>query len=504
MLAVNAASVKKGCPHMTLADERLKELDNPSLTLTGRVLLRCEVAADLIHAGQYEAAREALGELWRGVGERPNVEGLDERTAAEVLLQVGVLSSWLGETKDVREAAKDLMSESASLFESFGEFNRAAAARADLALCYWREGAYDEARVMLEEAAARIIGDVELKAKTVLRLVVVEASAGRYSDALRILTGAASLFEESTSHALKGGFHNELAIILRRLGTAERRREYFDRAIIEYTAAVYHFELARHERYVARIENNLAFLLYKLGRHPDAHKHLDRAQMIFTRLKDATSLAEVDETRARVLVAEHKYREANRILAGAIQTFEKGGESALLADAFTLQGVVWARLRVFESSVAILRRALGMAEGLGALTSAGQAVLTLIEEHGATKRLPSAEVYEAYQRADALLKDTQDPEDIERLRECARIVIRRLAGSRLRDKNFSFYSAIRELEAKLLEEALAEAKGSVTEAARLLGVPHQTVTTLLRTRHKRLASKRAPAKKRKRSIFKEK
>jgi hypothetical protein len=54
---------------MNLADERLKELDNPSLTENERVLLRCRVAADLIHKGQYEAAREALGELWLGIGQ---------------------------------------------------------------------------------------------------------------------------------------------------------------------------------------------------------------------------------------------------------------------------------------------------------------------------------------------------------------------------------------------------------------------------------------------------
>jgi hypothetical protein len=71
---------------MTLADERLKELDNPSLTTDERTSIRCRVAADLIHAGRYEAAREALGDLWRGAGERPNIEGLGKRAAAEVLL----------------------------------------------------------------------------------------------------------------------------------------------------------------------------------------------------------------------------------------------------------------------------------------------------------------------------------------------------------------------------------------------------------------------------------
>jgi tetratricopeptide (TPR) repeat protein len=479
---------------------------HPRGTPAERAARRWAVAADLLNAGQHEAAREALGELWRGIGERPEVEGLDGRTAAGLLLQVGVLSSWIGaseQAKGAQEAAKDLISESAALFERLGEFDRAAAARADLALCYWREGAYDEARVLLEGSAARISGDAELKARTVLRLIMVEASAGRYRDALQTLTDAAPLFEESTSHALKGGFHNEHAIILRRLGTAERRPDYFDRAIVEYTAAVYHFEQARHERYAARIENNLAFLLYRLRRLPEAHKHLDRAQTIFTRLKDAGSLAEVDESRAHVLVAEGNYREASRILAGAVKTFEQSGESALLADALTLQGVVWARLRMFEKSAAALRRASEMAEGLGALTSAGQASLTLVEEHGARRMLPASEIYEAYRRADGLLKDTQDPEDIARLRACALIVMRRLAGMQPRDQNFSFYGAVHELERKLLAEALEEADGSVTKAARLLGVPHQTVTTLLRTRHKRLLDKRTPARKRKRSVVKD-
>lgn len=140
-------------------------------------MLRSQVAADLIHKGQYEAAREALGELWRGIGERPYVEGLDESTAAEVLLQAGVLSGWLGaskQTEGAQEASKDLISESVALFEKLGEPNKAAAARAEIALCYWREGAYSEACVMLGEAAALIKDDPTLKAKTVLRFAMVE------------------------------------------------------------------------------------------------------------------------------------------------------------------------------------------------------------------------------------------------------------------------------------------------------------------------------------------
>lgn len=487
---------------MTLADERLRELDNPLLTADERAALRAQIAADLIHKVQYEAAREVLGELWRGVGERPKVEGLTDKTAAEVLLQAGVLSGRLGKVEGAQEAAKDLISESTALFEKIGETKRAADARADLSICYWREGAYAEARAVLESTAALIEENTPLKAKTVLCFAVVESSASRYSDALRLLTESAPLFGEGVSHRLRGIFHNELAISLYFLGKAERRADYTDRAILEYTASSYHFEQAGREQYAASIENNLAFLLYKLGRYRDAHEHLDRAQAILTRLKETATLAQVDETRARVLVAERKYREADRTLAGALKTLEQGDASSLRADAMTLQGVIWARLWAFDASINVLRRAAELAENAGALVNAGQAILTLIEEHGATRRLPPAEVYEAYQKAERLVKDSQDAEDKERLLTCARIVMRRLSDPTIYEKNFSLYGAVQDFEAKLIEQALEETGGSVTKAARLLGLSHQTLISILKKRHKGLAGKRKAPQKRLKSIMK--
>ena len=388
------------------------------------------------------------------------------------------------------------------MFEKIGEADRAATARGDLALCYWREGAYDEARITLNEAYSRALND-ELKAKIILRLAVVESSAGRYADAFRLLTDSAPLFEESANHALRGRFHAELAIALQALGSALRRPDYLDQAIIEYTAAIYHYEQGWHERYLATNENNLAFLLYKLGRYQDAHEHLDRAQAILTRLKDAGTMAQVDETRARVLVAEGRYRDAERVLAGAVKTLEQGDESALLADALTVQGVIWARLWVYESSISVLRRAADLAESVGALTNAGQAVLALVEEHGATWRLRPDEVYEAYVRADRLLKETQDAEDVARLRACARVVMKRLTTVQFGDRNFTLPGAVHEFEARLIERALEESGGNLVATARLLGITHQTLGSILNTRHRQLSSKRKPPQKRLKSIIKE-
>jgi tetratricopeptide (TPR) repeat protein len=489
---------------MHLTESLRRQLDNPDLTADERASIRCRAAADLIHSGQYEKAREALGELWRGVGERPNLEGLGDRPAAEVLLQAGVLSGWLGASKQVegaQDAAKDLISEARRLFEARGLRTRVAEAEHELGVCYWRAGAFDDARVILQEAALKLDeADTDLKAKVSIRRSVVEISAGRYSDALRILNEAEAVFQNAPD-ALKGRWHAQTAISLWGLGMAEGRADYLDRAIIEYTAAIYYFEGAGHERYCANNLNNLAFLLFKLGRYKEAHEQLDRAQMIFTRLKDPGNLAEVDETRARVLIAEGKYREANRIIAGVAQTLEHIGEQALLADALTVQATAEARLGRHVTSLLIFNRAVTVAEQAGALKSAGLATLTMIEEHGAT-RLSEEELYEAFTRADALLKRTQDAEAVSRLLACARLIARRLGVVRM-DKGFTLREALRQYEARYIRSALRESGGRLTAAAKRLGITYQKLQYLLETRHKDLVPERAPVEKRLRSIIKE-
>jgi DNA-binding NtrC family response regulator len=108
--------------------------------------------------------------------------------------------------------------------------------------------------------------------------------------------------------------------------------------------------------------------------------------------------------------------------------------------------------------------------------------LTLIEEHGATWRLPESELVKIYRRAHGLLKSSQDAEDKERLLACAQIVIKRLSGIQIHDRNFSFYGAVHELEARLIEQALELEGGSITRAAERLGLKRQALSNMLQTR----------------------
>lgn len=491
---------------MNLTNERLEQLSKSALSPDEHALLRCQFAAELIHTGQYEAAREALGELWRGIGERPIVKGLATSTAAEVLLQCGTLSGWLGslhQAANAQEKAKDLLSESLRGFQAQREKSKVSEAQYELGLCYFRLGAYDEARVVLDEAAKGLNGSEEeqLKAKVLSRRASVEIWTGRYHDALRVLEEAQAFFEGG-GDAIRGRWHGHKGLALKRLAIAESRTDYADRSIIEFTAAAHYFEQANHQSYRARALNNLAMLLYRFGRPAEAHENLDRAAAIFISLKDECSLAQVNETRARVLVAESRYREANRIIADVIRTFEKGGEHALLTDALTIQGVVWSHLGDTENSIQILRHAMNLALDSGTSSNAGLAALTLIEEHGKTG-LSESELYTLYRRADEFLKETQDAEDIARLRACARIVARRLFALRTApgEEGFLLPRELEAYEALFIGEALEAENGSITRAAKRLGISYQWLAQIINKRHKHLLNKRTPAIPRGRSLM---
>ncbi len=487
---------------MDLVDAKLRELFAPGLDNETRTLMRCRLASEFIHSGQYEAALEALGALWRGTGARPDVKGLTEITAAEVFLQCGSLSGWLGTTKQaggVQDAAKDLISKARRIFETHGKETRVAEAQYELAICYWRTGAFDEARVVLQEALERCSD--EQKAKILIRSTLVEISAGRYNDALRILDVAEPVFL-TASDAIKGKWYGQKALALLKLATTEQRSDYTDRSIIEFTAAIYHYEQAGHERYCATNLNNLAFLLYKLKRYQEAHEHLERAHTILSRLGDTGLLAQVSETRARVLLAEELYAEAFVAIRYAVGTLEQGGEQALLANALIVQATIEARLQDHNRSLSSFHRAIEIAEDAGALGSAGLASLSMIEEHGT--RLTDYELYRTYRKADRLLASRQDAEDVARLRSCARIVMKKLLGKNLHDEGFYLPDVVLAFEARFVEQALEEERGSVTRAAKRLGLTHQRFIYVLDSRHRKLRNKRTPPQSHKSVIRKSK
>ena len=70
-----------------------------------------------------------------------------------------------------------------------------------------------------------------------------------------------------------------------------------------------------------------------------------------------------------------------------------------------------------------------------------------------------------------------------------------------RPEGYSLESEVLSYEANLIRQALQATGGSVTRAARLLGVTHQGLAFILNGRHKDLLAIRTPVKRRRRSII---
>jgi CheY-like chemotaxis protein/tetratricopeptide (TPR) repeat protein len=494
-------------------EAQLTTLKNQSadLTLAGRAELSCRTAKHLEKIGEYEAGCEALAEFWPDRNGPPSLDDLSESTKAEILLRAGALAGWLGgadQATGSQETAKNLITKSIEIFEGLGQSEEADEARGELALCYWREGSYDEARIHLAEALSRLSDEKsDLRAVLLIRAGIVEVDTQRFDQALRFYHEAIPLVEGSQDHALKGGFHIAYGLVFRRLAAPENREDYMDRALIEYAAASFHFEEAGNERALARVENNLGYLFFTIGRYKDAHSHLDRARHLFLELKDVGTAAQVDDTRARTLLAQDHVAEAERLARSAVRVLERGGQQAVLAEALATQGVALARLGNARAKT-VLERAIDVAETTGDSEGAGRTKLSIIEELG--EKIPAKELISFYRAAVEQLKDSQDPSTGKRLITCADKLLDTVARLDGEDEKaeghtwegFSLKQHVHDGERAVIERALRDAGGSVTRAARLLGFRHhQSLVSVINSRHKELLKTRSPVRKRRQHLF---
>jgi tetratricopeptide (TPR) repeat protein len=479
------------------------------------VIPLCEFAKSLEEAGEFERAAETLSAFWNGPLSRPETKRLDEEAKAELLLRTGTLTGWLGSAKQIsgaQEVAKDLISESAAIFERLETTEKVAEARVDLAICYLREGGLDEARVTLH-LVLNSLGESksEQRLRALLNSAVIEREATRDQEALRICSDAAPLFELSSNDALKGKFHNTYAAVLKTLGTSKNREDYIDRALVEYTAASYHLEQAGHRRFQAYVENNVGFLFATIGRFDEAHEHLIRARGLLVSAGDHGGAAGAEDTRAQAFLLEGKYEEGERFARRAVQALKHGGEQTVLAEALTTHGKALARLKQTQVAKTTLDQAVEIAQNAGNPDRGGIAAITAIEE--LSDYLSADALQHYYRTAETLLSNSQNVSIKTRLGECARRVlsvslaednaatVQTPADVVTMEPGFSLDTEVLRYEGNLIRRALEESGGSVTRAARLLGVTHQGLAFILNGRHSDLLSIRTPVKRRRRSII---
>ena len=480
------------------------KLDTSHLSRDEEALSRCEIALEQKDKANYAGALEIMRPFWGGVGARPDIHGLKPETTAELYLCAGILTGWIGsrnQIKDAQETARNLITESISYYEAHRDIRKVAEARSEIAYCYWRDGQVNEARIMLLDALEGLPPVGLKRARALLKLADVEQSAARPYDALKILTDNTSVFANIQSLATKGSYHNELAMTFEEIAVADNRPDYLHRALSEYKAAEHQFKLASNHIYRASVKNNVAVVLSKLGQFKEAHRHLDQARELTVRFKDRTRTAQIDSTRAELLIAEGKFLAAEAVARRAASALEKVGQRCWLADVLILQATALARLEKQGRAQVILQRAIEAAHEGDALNKAGLAALTMIEE---IDRLSPDTLQAAYQQAREWLADSQSLDVLSRLNAAAgklaasvrRELSRDEAVDILLTKPCNLDQKLLKYEHELIKQALEQSGGSVTHAASLLGKTYQGLAYMIETKHKDLLTQRTPVRRR--------
>ncbi len=481
------------------------KLDTSHLSRDEEALSRCEIALEQRDNENPQGALEIMRPLWRGIGTRPDTQNLKPETAANVFLCTGILTGWIGarnQIKDAQESARNLITKSITYYESNNLTREAAEAWSEIAYCYWREGRVNEARITLQQALERLPKGLE-RARALLKLADVEHSAARYYDVLKILTDNRAVFASIRHLLVKASYHNELAITLRTIGTAENRPDYFQRALAEYRAAEHLCKAAKNYVYCASIKNNEAVVLSKLGRFKEAHKYLDQARLITVRLKDRTRTAQIDSTRAELLIAEGKFKAAEAAARRAATALEKSGQRCWLADVLILKAIAQGRLGKPARAQITLQRAIEVAHEADALNKAGLAALTMIEE---VDPLSPDTLQAAYQQAREWLADSQSREVLSRLSAAGGKLADSLCKEMSRDeavdvllpKPLDLDQRLLECEHETIKQALEQTDGSVVHAAPLIGRSYQGLSHMIETKHPDLLKTRTPIRRRQR------
>ena len=104
------------------------------------------------------------------------------------------------------------------------------------------------------------------------------------------------------------------------------------------------------------------------------------SRLVLNLSKDGLHGAQVDETRARVLLAEGRVIEAEKTARRAVRTLETGDAAYLLAEALTTHATSLARLRRSVEARRAFERPISVAEIAGDTHSPGLAALRLVEE----------------------------------------------------------------------------------------------------------------------------
>jgi len=395
-----------------------RQLFMSTLSPNEEVQVLCTIAREQIEIGNYDAGCVILRNWWTP-GEWPNLNNLSSHSAADLLFTTGSLAGCLSSTGRIQKGQKhteELLCGSIGIFQYLGAKRRAAEAKIELALSYYRQGMFSVSRNSLLKVLGELKSeDSELRSLALIRLGVVERHAGYVSDSLIRFSDAYPYIQEG-GPLVSGRYYHELGTSLEEVALAENRSDFLDTATNYFQRAFYEFAAIGHHRYAAVVENSHGFLLLKLGRFAEAEVRLVRAQKFFEEFHDVVRKSQVDDTLARLYLATNRFDSSDLVSHRAVTCLEANDEEALLAEALTTRGQLFCRLKRFTEARALLEGAWRIAQRCGDSEGASRALLVLFEEM--YREMDQPERHYIAARLHNLIQHTQNALTRSRIAKC--------------------------------------------------------------------------------------
>ncbi len=342
----------------------------------------CAIAREQIEAGNYKGACKILKRHWT-IGEWPRLDGLSSYSAGDLLFTTGSLMGCVSGAQQLhsgQKLAEALLNGAIGIFENLALRTRSAEAQIELAFCYFRDGLFDLARSTMIGALKLLPTDnLELKSIALIRLGIIERQAGNLAESLARLQEAEPV-AEVVGPRVSARHHQELATTLKELNNTETARHDSEEIQAHYRRALYEFQAVGHHRYAAAAQNNHGYLLMTLGQWEESEQQLCRARSLFESLDDKLCSAQVDETLARLHLAQRRYDLAERSISKAVKTLSLGTDDAILTESLTTQGLILMRMGRQREGTLALYHAAQLAQRCGDNKGERRALAIMVEE----------------------------------------------------------------------------------------------------------------------------
>lgn len=373
----------------------------------------------------FSAFINAFDKIWTDIGENPDFSNFPEE--AELLHLAGEFLIHFGKAYNLvnyQSRGKDLLTRAIDLFTFQGQHEKALNSQIILAFAYFQEGAKEEYEAYLLDAESQFKGDKTHPnfLKLQLNLLVVEMDEPRLKEAKQRISSNLIFFEQTDNLKIKIQFLIQAGII-------HRRTKSYNEAYLFFEEALKLSKKTQNQQYEFFICNNIANTYRSEEKFKEAHEFIEKA--IELAGDQYGWRANCLDTKAQIYFDQQDYENAEATINESITLFRQGDDFGGLCEA------LWNKCKILLQ-------------------------LDLRE-------LAMESFIECYQTAGERIG-----------RDSAQFYLGKMMEQMVFVPDDSLFAQVDSVKRQLIENALIKTNGKITEAAKVLGIDHRTLSAMMK------------------------